>query len=125
MAKLDVDRYGIPQYSGEPELYEEYEEWAWDLWHGREGQTSLQLATAVHHRSGLSGTAYEAVRTIEHSQVKTKNDKGEPTDEGLKFFLSTLKMAIAAVEPVKINELLLPSIAPKYGDVLRSPCNSK
>ena len=39
-------------------MFEEYQERAWDLWHGREGQDSLQLATAVHLRAGLSGAAY-------------------------------------------------------------------
>ena len=28
---LITDRYGVPQYSGEAELFEEYEERAWDL----------------------------------------------------------------------------------------------
>lgn len=36
---------------------------------GREGQTSLQLATAVHLRAGLSGAAYEAVPSAHNAAV--------------------------------------------------------
>ena len=107
MSRLETDRHGVPQFSGDPEMFEEYQERAWDLWHGREGQESLQLATAVHLRAGLSGAAYEATRKIEHSKMKTKDEKGVPTDEGLRHFLAVLKTAIAAVEPVKVNELFL------------------
>jgi len=39
--KLDSDRYGVPQYGGEVELFEEYEERAMDLYYGREGQDAL------------------------------------------------------------------------------------
>ena len=35
--KLEVDRYGVPRYAGEPDLFEEYTERAWDLYFGREG----------------------------------------------------------------------------------------
>ena len=98
--RLDVDRHGVPQFSGDPELYDEYEERAWDLWHGRDGQPALQAATAVHLRAGLSGPAYGAVRKMEHSRIN-------PTDKGLKAFLDALRTAIAAVKPVRINELFL------------------
>ena len=105
--RLDVDRHGVPQFTGDPELYDEYEERAWDLWHGRDGQPALQAATAVHLRAGLSGPAYEAVRKMEHSRIKTKDADGNPTDKGLKTFLDALRTAIAAVKPVRINELFL------------------
>ena len=105
--RLESDRNGVPQYDGDPELFDEYEERAWDLWHGREGQDSLQMATPVHLRSGLSATAYEAVRKLEHKTLKTKDSKGSPSEEGMKFFLKTLKDAIAAEQPVKINEVFL------------------
>ena len=74
--KLDVDRYGVPQYSGDSDLFEEYCERAWDLWHGREGQTGLQVASAVHLRAGLSGAAYDAVRKLGHDKLKTKDGEG-------------------------------------------------
>ena len=105
--RIDTDRHGVPQFNGDPELYDEYEERAWDLWHGRDGQPALQAATAVHLRAGLSGAAYEAVRKLEHTKIKTKDSDGNPTDKGLRAFLETLKGEIAAVKPVKINELFI------------------
>lgn len=87
MARLDVDRYGVPQYAGEPELYDADDEGAWDLWHGREGQDSMQAATAVHLRAGLSGTAYEAVRKLEHAKTKTKDSEGKPSQTGFEELL--------------------------------------
>ncbi|CAE7324408.1 Copia protein [Symbiodinium microadriaticum] len=103
--KLETDRYGVPQFSGDPDLFEEYTERCWDLYHGREGQDQLQMATPVHLRAGLSGAAYEAVRKLEHTSLKTKTSEGKPTEAGLKLFLSTLKESIAPEAPVKISEL--------------------
>ncbi|CAK9029221.1 unnamed protein product, partial [Durusdinium trenchii] len=100
-----TDRHGVPQYSGEAELFEEYEERAWDLFHGREGQDALQIATPVHLRAGLSGAAYESVRKLEHPKLKTKTSEGKPTDAGMKLFIQTLKDSIAAELPVKTSEL--------------------
>ena len=103
--KLETDRYDVPQFSGDPDLFEEYTERCWDLYHGREGQDQLQMATPVHLRAGLSGAAYEAVRKLEHTSLKTKTSDGKPAEAGLKLFLSTLKESIAPEAPVKINEL--------------------
>ena len=102
---LITDRYGVPQYSGEAELFEEYEERAWDLFHGREGTDGLQIATPVHLRAGLTGAAYESVRKLEHGKLKTKNSDGKATDVGMNLLLSTLKDSIAAELPVKTSEL--------------------
>ncbi|CAJ1330013.1 unnamed protein product [Effrenium voratum] len=104
---LEFDKHGVPLYSGEAELFEEYVERAWDLWHGRDGQDSLQMSTPVHLRGGLSGHAYEAVRKLEHARLKTKDKDGKPLEEGMELFLTTLKEAIAAEVPVKANELFL------------------
>ena len=41
---------------------QEYQERARDFFHGRDGSDQLQLATPVHLRAGLTGTAYEVVR---------------------------------------------------------------
>ena len=104
-SRIDTDRYGVPQYNGDPEFFEEYEERAWDLFHGREGNPQTQVATPVHLRSGLSGPAYESVRKLSHGDLKTKDDKGEATLVGMKLLLSTLKENIAHEAPVKTNEL--------------------
>ena len=104
MSRLDVDRYGVPQYGGEPELYEEYAERCWDLWFGREGHDT-QAATPIHLRSGLTGTAYSAVRKLDHPSLITKDSAGKPSDKGLRLLLQTLKDNIAQEAPVKTNEL--------------------
>ena len=106
-SRLEVDRYGVPQYGGESDLFEEYCERAWDLWHGREGQSNLQLSAAVHLRAGLTGAAYDAVRKLPHNLLKTKDDKGEPNDKGMHLLLGTLKETIASEVPVRVNELFL------------------
>ena len=89
----------------EAEMFEEYEERAWDLFHGREGQDALQIATPVHLRAGRSGAACESVRKLEHPKLKTKTSEGKPTDAGMKLFIRTLKDSIAAELPVKTSEL--------------------
>ena len=65
-SRLESDRYGVPQYAGASDQFEEYKERAWDLWYGRAGQDALQSATPVHLRAGLSSSAWEAVRKSEH-----------------------------------------------------------
>ncbi|CAE7722529.1 GIP, partial [Symbiodinium necroappetens] len=105
MAKLDVDRYGVPQYGGEPELYEEYQERAWDLWFGRDGNEQTQAATPIHLRSGLVGTAYAAVRKLDHASLITKGTDGKPNEKGLRLLLQTLRDNIEQEAPVKTNEL--------------------
>ena len=104
-SRLESDRYGVPQYAGEPELYEEYAERAWDLWFGREGNESSQMATPIHLRAGLSGPAYEAVRKLEHASLITKDSEQKPSMKGIQLFLNTLRDSIEQEKPVKTNEL--------------------
>lgn len=106
-SRLETDRFGVPQYAGEVELFEEYEERAMDLYYGREGQDALQTTTAIHLRAQLSGPAYEAVRKLGHSDLRTTTDKGKPTVKGVKLLLSTLREQIAQEAPVRVNELFL------------------
>ena len=77
---LQYDRNGIPQYTGDPAVFEEYEERVWDLYHGRTLQEQ-KAATAVHLRAGLQGAAYDAVRNLKHDQLVTHtvDDEGTPT----------------------------------------------
>ena len=106
-SKLDCDRYGVPQYAGETELFEEYVERAWDLYYGGEGQDSLQVSTPLHLRAQLSSTAYESVRKLDHSKLRTTTSEGRPTLDGMKLLLKTLKEGIAQEAPVRVNELFL------------------
>ena len=43
MNKIETDRFGVPQYAGDPELYEEYTERAWG---GRDGPVLYRLLLA-------------------------------------------------------------------------------
>ena len=105
--KLETDRYGVPQFAGEVELLEEYVDRAWDLFYGREGQDALQCATPLHLRAQLSGTAYEAVRKMDHSKLRTKGENGKATDEGMKLLLKCLQDSLAQEAPVRTQELFL------------------
>lgn len=105
--RLETDRYGVPQYAGEAELFEEYVERAWDLYFGREGQDSLQISTPLHLRAQLTETAYEAVRKLDHAKLRTVTSEGKPTQEGMKLFLQVLRESLAQEAPVRVNELFL------------------
>ena len=105
--RLETDRHGVPQFAGEVEYLEEYLERAWDLFHGREGQDSLQIATPLHLRAQLQGTAYEAVRKLSHSELRTKTAEGKATEEGMNLLLNTLKGSLATEAPVRVQELFL------------------
>ena len=107
LGRLDTDRYGVPQYAGEAELFEEYVERAWDLYFGREGQDSLQVSTPLHLRAQLTETAYEAVRKLDHAKLRTVTSEGKPTQEGMKLFLQVLRESLAQEAPVRVNELFL------------------
>ena len=105
--KLETDRYGVPQYSGDPEHFEEYVERSWDLFYGRDGQDALQTATPLHLRAQLTGPAYEAVRGLDQKKLRTKDGDGHPLPGGMQLFLDTLKSSIAQETPVRVNELFL------------------
>ena len=106
-SRLETDRYGVPQYDGQPDAFEEYQERAWDLFHGRDGSDQLQVATAVHLRAGLTLAAYEAVRKISHDKLKNKDSQGKATTAGVQLFLETLRENIAAEAPLKVGELFM------------------
>lgn len=105
--RLECDRYGVPQFDGQSELFEEYQERCWDLFYGRDGQDSLQVATPLHLRAQLTGAAYEAVRKLTHEKLRTKDADGKATVAGMRLLIQTLKDSIAVEQPVKLNELLL------------------
>ncbi|CAK0814360.1 unnamed protein product, partial [Prorocentrum cordatum] len=102
---IELDRNGIPQYAGQPEYFNEYEERAWDLYHGRTGEKSKQAATALHLRSGLSGPAYEAVRKLKHDELIATDEYGESKPDGLTLFLTTPKKEVQDIAPVRSTEI--------------------
>ena len=107
----------IPLYDGSAELFEEYCERARDAFYGRTGEEK-QIATAVNLRSGLSGSAYEAVRHLTHSALLTFDITEVPTPGGkstiqkktastvgLELLLTTLGTAVSKEKPVRAAEL--------------------
>ncbi|CAK0850569.1 unnamed protein product, partial [Prorocentrum cordatum] len=102
---IELDRNGVPQYAGQPEYFNECEERAWDLYHGRTGEKSKQAATALHLRSGLSGPAYEAVRKLKHEELIATDESGESRQDGLTLFLTTLKKEVQDIAPVRSTEI--------------------
>ena len=51
------DKNGIPIFTGDPELMEEYSERCWDVYYSKAGNAEEQSVTAIKLRSGLSGVA--------------------------------------------------------------------
>ena len=66
-----------------------------------------QCATPLHLRAQLSGTAYEAVRKLDHSKLRTKDENGKAADEGMKLLLKCLHDSLAQEAPVRTQELFL------------------
>ena len=97
---LEFDKSGIPLYAGQLELLEEYAQRAWDLFHGRTGNNSLQAATPIHLRSGCRGVVYEAVKELSHSDLLTTSVEMSTDDppvatvvvkpDGMALFLSLI-----------------------------------
>ena len=74
---LEFDKSGVPLYAGQPDLLEEYVQRAWDLFHGRTGNSTLQAATPIHLRAGCRGVVYEAVKTLSHTSLITNTHLSE------------------------------------------------
>ena len=103
---IQYDKNGVPQWDGAPETFKEWQDRSWDLYYGRAGNDSLQIATAIHLRSGLSGTAYEVVRGLDHAKLATAKD-GKALPGGMELLIATLTEAIETEKPVKTQEIFL------------------
>ena len=64
---IELDRSGVPHYHGDPELADEYSERCWDFFYVL--KTADNEAASVRLRSGLTGKAYVAVRSLSHEQL--------------------------------------------------------
>eukprot|EP00971_Amphidinium_carterae_P313018 6220439-Amphidinium_carterae.1 len=100
---LEQDKHGVPQYQGNPELWQGYVERAKDLFYARIGKEE-QAVTALHLRAGLRGVAYESVRGLAHDELITRNAENKPTIQGVELLLRTLEAAIAKEKPLRIQE---------------------
>ena len=93
---VELDRMGIPQYSGNPEEADEYVERTWDYFFGL--VETAQAPAAVRLRSGLTGRAYEAARSLKHTELTT----GEI---GVSALLAAVEQGIHKERPIRITEL--------------------
>ena len=91
---IQFDRTGILVYDGTPSMFDEYRERCWDLFYGRSGQDSLQAATPIHLRAGTRGTAYDAVRDIDHKDLVTLSPTGKPLPTGMETYLEQVRRAL-------------------------------
>ena len=66
-SSIHLNKIGVPLYDGQPELQEEYNERALDYYYGCTEEQ--QKAAAVKLRTGLSGKAYDATRSIPHEDL--------------------------------------------------------
>ncbi len=64
---LELDRNGVPIYTGTAENFDEWREKALDLFWRRAGNEGFQGSTARALRGGLRDIAYEAVRMFDRT----------------------------------------------------------
>ena len=69
---ITYDRSGVPQYAGDPEDWKEYRERVLDYFYGC--RYDDQKNAAIRLRGGLSGRAFESVRTLKHETLFCKGD---------------------------------------------------
>ena len=108
---LELGRAGIPTYSGDVPLLNEYKQRCLDVLHGRKGQ-ERQIATPVDLRGGTRGPAWEAVKDIPHDELMTfrsvregKDTKDVATIDGTLLFLERIAKAVQKEEPIRATEL--------------------
>ena len=101
---IQFDRTGVPVYNGTPSMFDECRERCWDLYYGRSGQDSLQAATPIHLRAGTRGTAYDAVRDIEHKDLVTLSPLGKPLPTGMETYLEQVGRALDNEAPIHSTE---------------------
>ena len=103
---MHFDKNGIPVFDGDPQLMEEYSELCWDVFHSKAGHPDDQAVTAVRLRSGLTGAAYEAVRSLDHARLITYNSTGKAaTPGGTQLLLDTLETIVNKERPIRAAEM--------------------
>ena len=95
---LEFDRGGVPQFSGDPALFEEYVERARDYFYSR--SMADKDAAPLALRGGLRGPAYDAVRNTPHSELVTTG-----SEKGMEAFLSALQTSLAREAPIRAAEV--------------------
>ena len=102
---LELDRNGVPVYSGTAEHFDEWKERAMDLYHGRSGQDSLQASTALALRGGLRDIAYESARKIPHDELMTLDaNTKKPLPKGVEALIEYVRAALQQETPIRVAE---------------------
>ena len=101
---LELDRNGVPVYSGTAENFDEWKERALDLFHSRQGQDSLQASTALALRGGLRDVAYEAARKIRHNELMTVDKDKKPTPLGVDALIEYVRATLQQEKPIRVTE---------------------
>ena len=101
---LEMDKNGVPIYSGAAEQFDEWKERANDLFHSRAGNEALQAATALALRGGLKDVAYEAVRKVDHKELMTVDGNGKPTIKGVEALIEHVRSSLQQEAPIRVAE---------------------
>ena len=101
---LELDRNGVPVYSGTAENFDEWKERALDLFHSRQGQDSLQASTALALRGGLRDIAYEEARKILHNELMTLDKDKKPTPLGVDALIEYVRAALHQEKPILVTD---------------------
>ena len=96
---LDMDKNGVPMYTGTAEQFDEWKERASDLFHSRAGNEGLQASTALALRGGLKDVAYEAVRKVDHKELMTVDCNGKPTIKGVEALIEYVRSSLQQEAP--------------------------
>ena len=75
-AVLELDKNGVPMFSGEPHLLEEYIDRAWDMYFGLMGEPSKQATAPIKLRQGCRGVVYNAVKHLTQRELVTAEYDG-------------------------------------------------
>jgi len=103
---ITYDRSGVPQYAGDPEDWKEYRERVLDYFYGC--RYDDQKNAAIRLRGGLSGRAFESVRTLKHETLFCKGDDETKTiidSAPLNNFLAAMEKGVLPERPIRAAEL--------------------
>ena len=101
---LDMDKNGVPMYTGTAEQFDEWKERASDLFHSRAGNEGLQASMALAFRGGLKDVAYEAVRKVDHKELMTVDANGKPTIKGVETLIEYVRSSLQQEAPIRVAE---------------------
>ena len=99
---LDMDKNGVPMYTGTAEHFDAWKEGASDLFHSRAGNEGLQASTALALRGGLKDVAYEAVRKVDHKELMTVDGNGKPTIKGVEALIEYVRSSLQQEAPIRV-----------------------